>query len=33
MGPIKNIDECQSDESISLYCGFKNPEDMALLAR
>jgi hypothetical protein len=31
MGPIKNIDECQSDESISLYCGFQNPEDMALL--
>ena len=31
VGPIKNIDECQSDESISLYCGFKNPEDMALL--
>tara|TARA_B100000795_G_scaffold64939_2_gene44016 strand:+ start:5150 stop:6523 length:1374 start_codon:yes stop_codon:yes gene_type:complete len=31
MGPLNNIDECQSDESISVYCGFKNPEDMALL--
>jgi hypothetical protein len=31
MGPVKNIDQCQSDESISLYCGFNNPEDMALL--
>ena len=31
MGPVKNIDQCQSDKSISLYCGFNNPEDMALL--
>jgi hypothetical protein len=31
MGPLNDIDECRSDESISVYCGFKNPEDMALL--
>jgi len=31
LGPVKNIDVCESDESISIYCEYTNPEDMALL--
>ena len=31
MGPLNDIDECQSDSTITVYCEFNNPEDMALL--
>ena len=31
LGPVKNIDDCVSDQLITIYCEFTNPEDIALL--
>ena len=31
LGPEKNIEVCQSDEVIDVFCGFKNPEDIVVL--
>ena len=31
LGPEKNIEVCQSDEVIDVFCGLKNPEDIIVL--